>query len=375
MPKRAMPAPLKSLISLILIAFAVINCNSPKQIQPGEQFNYSTLVEDAHTHGALRGAKVTIYVENLASLSELTDNNGYARFQIPGTHSGRPGRLKVELKDYSVYDMAIDLLPDRLPGVVALAPADVTGPATEGQWRYEKRQITIGGQIFSSYGYIDSKSATLNVQGWEGFTGLVGINDETSENANAMMTIKVDGRIVKELQVNHGEPPVQINIPLRGSRALTIAQSSRSGLVIAEPKWIPKDAELPSATPRAEELRLGSNARVAAGNWRYDVKSTTINGMIVKPYGLLDSAFVTFDVESWDYFDGLLGMSDEASSSANASVIILLDGDDAGTYQLNYGDPPVRLHIPLKGHRALTFRPSRSSSHIVLGEPKLTRGN
>lgn len=375
MPKRALPAPLKSLIGLILFTLAVISCNCPGSVKPGEPFTYAVLVQDESSHAALAGAKATIYVENLASISELTDNNGYARFQVPATHSGKPGRLKVELQDHKVYDIAIDLLPARLPNVIPLASSKVTGPAVAGRWRQENRPISIGGKLFDSYGYIDSESATLSAQDWEGFTGLVGISDETSENANSTVTFTVDGRVVKEVQVNHGEPPVQINIPLRGNKELMITRSRGDGLVIANPRWLSRAEARPAPTPGREELRLGSKTRVAAGSWRYYVESTTINSTIVKPFGALESAFVTFDVEGWDYFDGLLGMSDEASSSANATVNIKLDGDEAGTYQLNYGDPPVRLHISLKGHRALTFRPGRSSSYIVLGEPKLTRGN
>jgi TIR domain len=110
------------LIALIMLTVGYWQFIYQPSHKPGEPFTYATLIQDANSHAVIRGAKVTIYVENLASLSEITDNNGYARFQIPATHSGRPGRLKVEMKEYAVYDMAIDLVPSRLPSVISLDP-------------------------------------------------------------------------------------------------------------------------------------------------------------------------------------------------------------------------------------------------------------
>jgi hypothetical protein len=85
-------------------------------------FTYATLVQDANSRVVIRGANVTIYVEHLAPLTEITDNNGYVRFQIPATYSGKPSRLMITIKNYDSYDKAIDLTPDRLPSVITLTP-------------------------------------------------------------------------------------------------------------------------------------------------------------------------------------------------------------------------------------------------------------
>lgn len=104
----------------------------PHGSNQGEAFTYAVMVQDANSRAALRGAKATIYVQNLAPLSVLTDDNGFARLQIPATHSGKQGRLRVELQGYHVSDMNIDLLPDKLPTVITLTHEETRSDPKSG---------------------------------------------------------------------------------------------------------------------------------------------------------------------------------------------------------------------------------------------------
>ncbi|MCI0488914.1 MAG: hypothetical protein L0229_20170 [Blastocatellia bacterium] len=101
-------------------------------------------------------------------------------------------------------------------------------------WKYEPDSISIKGKKFSSYGFMPTRcgskaSVTFDVEGWDRFTGYVGIvnNDERSNT----LTVEVDGRPIKEVQVKYDRVAELLDIPLKGHQTLTFKKGGRYPLI------------------------------------------------------------------------------------------------------------------------------------------------
>ncbi|HJQ70570.1 MAG TPA: hypothetical protein VKA70_16450 [Blastocatellia bacterium] len=88
------------------------------------RFTLSVMIEDKKTRQVLKNAKVVI-VSGQSPLIEITNDEGYARFELDNAYLEKPARLKAEASGYSAYEGAIDLRPDPLPRVIQLSPLNL----------------------------------------------------------------------------------------------------------------------------------------------------------------------------------------------------------------------------------------------------------
>lgn len=112
----AVVALLVAVLTLVIPASPSTDQNQPQD----ERFPYSVRIQREGTGQNIPNARVTIEVEGLAPLDEVTDSNGIARFFVGRAYSGKPGRVLVEAIGYQAHRQEIDLAENDLPNTILL---------------------------------------------------------------------------------------------------------------------------------------------------------------------------------------------------------------------------------------------------------------
>ncbi len=112
-----------AIIGLIgVVLAALISQGTFSSRNPSQSFFYSVRVVDKATGQQIPRAKVTIEVGGIAPLDDITDSNGYTRFDIDSSRAGKSGRVIVEAPQYQKFMQNIDLVQDALPKMIQLEP-------------------------------------------------------------------------------------------------------------------------------------------------------------------------------------------------------------------------------------------------------------
>lgn len=106
-----------AIIGLAGVVFTAIYTNASKT---PSVFDYQVRVIEESSGTPISGAKVTIEVGGQAPMNEFADSEGVARLFVDRLRAGKPGRIIVEMRDYSTYTENIDLVPEALPDIVQL---------------------------------------------------------------------------------------------------------------------------------------------------------------------------------------------------------------------------------------------------------------
>ena len=82
-------------------------------------FTYGVTVLDVEGQ-PIPHAEVTIEIGGKAALEDEADSSGFARIEVPASHTERPGLLRVRAAGFDPFDQNIELYQDRLPNTVRL---------------------------------------------------------------------------------------------------------------------------------------------------------------------------------------------------------------------------------------------------------------
>ncbi|MCB0121892.1 MAG: hypothetical protein KDE58_06585, partial [Caldilineaceae bacterium] len=82
-------------------------------------FLYGVTVLDSDSQ-PIPKAQVLIEIQGKSPLENSVDEHGYTEVEVPTSHAGRAGRLRVRASGFEPFNQYIDIYPDRLPNEVRL---------------------------------------------------------------------------------------------------------------------------------------------------------------------------------------------------------------------------------------------------------------
>jgi hypothetical protein len=100
----------------------------PPAPTPAPAFSFTVHVQAADTGRSLPRARVVLYAPGLPNQEELTDDKGYATFEVEPAAQDKTGDVEVTAFGYASYRERIGLKPAALPTVIRLAPAVTPTP-------------------------------------------------------------------------------------------------------------------------------------------------------------------------------------------------------------------------------------------------------
>lgn len=110
----------KQYMILLVLLLHLVGC--------GGKFNYQVRVEDS-SGLPIKNAHVELAVGgSFATLSNYTDNNGYALIEVDGSRAGKQALLRVSVDGYGTYSQYVNLDKDTLPSFIMLAKPGSSGP-------------------------------------------------------------------------------------------------------------------------------------------------------------------------------------------------------------------------------------------------------
>ncbi len=111
------------------------------------------------------------------------------------------------------------------PPAARTQPLDTRLDAVAGAWMYHAEKVSLSGRVFDGYGQLTAATpfVTFDVQGWDTFTCVVGVNDNHGDPAPAFdVQFEVDGAKGSPRRLQAGDPLVLQKIRLTGARSLTL---------------------------------------------------------------------------------------------------------------------------------------------------------
>jgi len=108
------------------------------------------------------------------------------------------------------------------------------------EWQFQQKTISVKGRLFDNYGVLYGQPqdfVTFDLrEGWDWFTGFLGVEDDR-QNVAGTIYFEVDGETIQTLKYNSGTVAVSFRIPLTGKKSLTLRRTAGGGFFF-EPKLI-----------------------------------------------------------------------------------------------------------------------------------------